>query len=133
MKKVFLGGTCNDSKWRNELIPLLEIDYFNPLVPIEEWNEACMAKEIEERNNSDYNLYCITPKMTGVLSIAEVTDDSNKYPKKTLLCVLEFDGENKFSASQMKSLNSVMNIVKNNGAHVFNNLNEVAEFLNRMK
>lgn len=25
MKKVFLGGTCNKSKWRDELIKMLEI------------------------------------------------------------------------------------------------------------
>ena len=32
MKKVFLGGTCNGSTWREELIPILEINYFNPVV-----------------------------------------------------------------------------------------------------
>jgi len=32
MNKVFLGGTCNESTWRDELIPMLEIDYFNPVV-----------------------------------------------------------------------------------------------------
>lgn len=32
MKKVFLSGTCNESTWRDELIKLLEIDYFNPVV-----------------------------------------------------------------------------------------------------
>lgn len=37
--KVFLGGTCNRSKWRNELIELLEIDYFNPVV--KNWNQDC--------------------------------------------------------------------------------------------
>ncbi len=25
--KVFLGGTCNDSLWREKLIPMLSIDY----------------------------------------------------------------------------------------------------------
>lgn len=33
--KVFLGGTCNGSKWREELIPLLQVGYFNPVV--DEW------------------------------------------------------------------------------------------------
>ena len=37
MKKVFLGGTCNDSLWREELIKKLEIDYFNPVV--DDWTE----------------------------------------------------------------------------------------------
>jgi len=30
--KIFLGGTCNESTWRNRIIPMLEIDYFNPVV-----------------------------------------------------------------------------------------------------
>ena len=29
MKKVFLGGTCNGSTWREELIPMLKVPYFN--------------------------------------------------------------------------------------------------------
>ena len=35
--KVFLGGTCNESTWRNRIIPMLAIDYFNPVV--DDWNE----------------------------------------------------------------------------------------------
>ena len=31
-RKVFLGGTCNESTWRDELIKKLKIDYFNPVV-----------------------------------------------------------------------------------------------------
>jgi hypothetical protein len=27
--KVFLGGTCNESDWRNRIIPMLEVDFFN--------------------------------------------------------------------------------------------------------
>ena len=27
-KKVFLGGVCNGSKWRDKLIPMLKINYF---------------------------------------------------------------------------------------------------------
>ena len=29
MKKVFLGGTCNESTWRDNMIDMIEIDYFN--------------------------------------------------------------------------------------------------------
>ena len=42
-KKVFLGGTCNKSKWRDELIDLLKIDYFNPVV--DDWNEEAQKEE----------------------------------------------------------------------------------------
>jgi hypothetical protein len=30
MKKVFLGGTCNGSAWRDAFIKDLQIDYFQP-------------------------------------------------------------------------------------------------------
>ena len=86
-KRVFLGGTCNDSPWRAELVPLLTIDSFNPVV--EDWTEECMAEEIRQRESCDFVLYVITPKMTGVYSIAEVVDDSNKRPEKTVFCFLD--------------------------------------------
>lgn len=95
MSKVFLGGTCNDSTWRDDLIPKLKIDYFNPIV--DDWNKEAQQEEIKERKNSDYVLYVITPKMSGVYSIAEVVDDSNKRPEKTLFCVLNIDDENEFT------------------------------------
>lgn len=30
--KFFLGGTTNNTNWRDKLIPKLKIDYFNPVV-----------------------------------------------------------------------------------------------------
>ena len=95
VKRVFLGGTCNESTWRDELIPLLKVDYFNPVV--DDWNEEAQKREIYERENDDIIAYCITPKMTGVYSIAEVVDDSNKRPEKVVLCVLIKDGEYEFT------------------------------------
>lgn len=32
MKTIFLGGTCNNSTWRDELIPKLTNKYYNPVV-----------------------------------------------------------------------------------------------------
>lgn len=77
--KVFLGGTCNESTWRDELIKKLKIDYFNPVV--DDWTEECYKEELRQREICDYCLYVITPRMTGVYSIAEVIDDSNKQKK----------------------------------------------------
>ena len=125
--KVFLGGTV-DSKWRETIIPLLRIDYFNPLV--EDWTPECQAEEIKQRQECDYCLYVITPKMTGVYSIAEVIDDSNKRPEKTIFCFLHEDGEEKFTVAQVKSLRMVSDMVKNNKAKVFDNLYVVAAYLN---
>lgn len=152
IKKVFLGGTCNESKWRDELIPMLKIDYFNPVV--DDWTEECYQEELRQREICDYCLYVITPRMTGVYSIAEVVDDSNKRPDKTILCVLrkdidynlfiklygsieqsrsinEPDFEIFFNKSQMKSLDKVGQMVKMNGGKYFKSLEEVATYLNQ--
>ena len=128
--KVFLGGTCNESTWRADLIKLLNIEYFNPVV--DDWTPECMDEEIKQRKECDFCLYVITPKMTGVYSIAEVVDDSNKNPSKTVFCFLKEDGA-KFTDGQIKSLNQVKKMVKENGGNVFDGLEEVATFLNKNK
>lgn len=122
--KVFLGGTCNESTWREELIPLLNINYFNPVV--DDWTPECQQEEIRQRENCDYCLYVITSNMTGVYSIAEVVDDSNKRPEKTIFCYLP-DG---FSEGQLRSLKQVGSMVKGNGGKVFNDLKEISDYLN---
>lgn len=133
MKKVFLGGTCNESKWREELIPMLNINYFNPVV--DDWTEECMKEEIKQREECDFCLYVITPRMTGVYSIAEVVDDSNKRPSRTVFCVLDYDLSNRntiigFEKGQLKSLNQVGKMVRENGGVYFRYLEDVATFLN---
>jgi hypothetical protein len=127
--KVFLGGTCNGSKWRNVLSPKLKIDYFNPVV--DDWTEEDYQNELREREECDYCLYVITPKMKGTYSIAEAIDDSNKRPEKTIFCFVSQDGKDKFDTEQLKSLNKVGVMVKNNGGHYLKSLDEVVKFLNK--
>lgn len=158
MSKVFLGGTCAETVWREKLIPMLSIDYFNPVV--ENWTEECMAEEIVQRETCDYCLYVITPSMQGVYSIAEVIDDSNKRPERTIFCVLDSEvpiitkvpnpmcytgspdirmfidkinyphDKISFSIAEMKSLNQVGNMVERNGGKYFKSLEQVAEYIN---
>jgi hypothetical protein len=129
MKKVFLGGTVNGSLWRDELIPLLNIDYFNPVV--DDWNEESQNEELRQRENCDFLLYVITPKMKGVYSIAELVDDSNKKPEKTLFCFLNWDDDSEFEEHQKKSLAMVARMVCDKGGCFFNTLEDVAEYLNK--
>ena len=129
--EVFLGGTVNGSTWREELIPMLECDYFNPVV--KDWNEEAQKLEIHKRQTCDFVLYVITPKMTGVYSIAEVVEDSNKRPQQTLFCIIENDDNNEFTEHQLKSLMMVKNLVRNNNARVFDTLEDVANFLNYIR
>lgn len=116
MKKVFLGGTCNNSTWREDLIPKLTINYFNPVV--KDWTPECQAIEEAEKAIADTVLYVITPLMTGVFSIAEVVDDSNKRPTETVFAVLNKDGESAFTKHQYKSLLATSKLLTKNGATV---------------
>lgn len=127
--KVFLGGTCNESTWRDEVIKLLRIDYFNPVV--DDWTEDCYQEELKQRKICDHVLYVLTPKMSGVYSVAEVVDDSNKRPNKTVFCVLESDGDKTFDKGQLKSLEAVSKMVSENGAKSFSDLKSVANYLNK--
>lgn len=137
MKKVFLGGTCANSKWRDKLIPMLKIDYFNPV--ISNWNDEARRKEIYERENDDFVLYVLT-RTYSTYSIAEVVDDSNKRPEKTICCIFNEDvvtlGEKGvymkpyLSKQDSKHLDQVGKLVERNGAKYFKSLEEVAEYLN---
>jgi len=128
--KVFLGGTCNESTWRNKMMEYLTqegVEYFNPVVP--DWTEACMAQEVQERETCDFVLYTITPKMTGVYAIAEVVDDSNKRPARTILVLLREDEDLHFPKGQWKSLGAVAKMVTRNGGRVFYNLESAAKYI----
>jgi len=134
MTKVFLGGTCNESTWRNRMMIYLHeegVDYFNPVVP--DWTEACMEQEIQERETCDFVLYTITPRMTGVYSIAEVVDDSNKRPDKTILVLLRDDGDRRFSSAQWKSLGAVARMVTRNGGNAFDSLKAAVIYIGDKK
>lgn len=89
-----------------------------------------MKEEIRQRETCDYVLYVITPKMTGVYSIAEVVDDSNKRPNKTIFCFLEKDEGKEFTCSQIKSLIAVSNLIRLNGGKVCDSLQDIANYLN---
>lgn len=132
-KKVFLGGTCNNSSWRKELIPKLAIDYFNPIVS--DWNAEAQEEEKRQKQECDYLLYVITPKMKGVLSIAEAVDDSNKRPNKTVFCLLVNDVDDylqpiEFDRHVLDSLMAVVEMLIDNNVKVFYNLDHVAQYLN---
>ena len=130
--KVFLGGTCGASRWREELIPQLECEYFNPVV--KDWNEEAQKNEIYEREEGcDKVLYVLTPDMEGFYSIAEVVEDSIKRPDKTIFCVRFFEDYDKsFNVKQIKSLNAVIKLVERNGALVVDNFCNLSYIINSL-
>jgi hypothetical protein len=100
------------------------MEYFNPVV--DDWDDDAQANELREREECDFCLYTITPKMTGTYSIAEVVDDSNKRPHKTVMVLLRDDGKERFTDGQWRSLSAVAKMVKRNGGQVFDNLHLAA-------
>ncbi len=132
--KVFLGGTCDNSTWREELIKKLDlnnISVFNPIV--KRWSHEDQIKEDMHKIEDDICLFVITPEGEGFYSFVEVTDYSNKNPNKTVFCVLyEANGEY-FQEHEKKSIAKTIEIIKSNGVKVLNNLNEVANYINNYK
>ena len=131
--KVFLGGTCATSTWREELISRLDerIETFNPVVP--NWTPECQAEEDMHRETDDICLYVITPEGEGFYSFVEVTDDSNKRPGRTILCVLMEANGKKFEGHMAKCVLKTMKVVAKNGVQVFDNLESLSNYLNNIK
>ena len=129
---VFLGGTCGDSTWRSVLIPLLDehIEYFNPQLPPGAWNREAQEREEYHREADDICLYVITPEGEGFYSYVEVTDDSNKRPEKTVLCILPEANGKAFSKHEYKCALKTAKLVHDNGATVVESLDEVANYIN---
>ena len=131
--KVFLGGTCNDSTWRDELIPKLGIDYFNPVV--EDWTPECQTEEERQKSEEcNVHLYVITPKQTGVFSIAEMIESSCNKNVITVIYIQEEDGAGfTFDEFRKRSWNAVVRMAQKHGAFIMNSLNDVATFLNTLQ
>lgn len=129
-----MGGTCNGSTWRDTLslvvnssIELGLIDLFNPVV--KEWTDDAYNKEMEYKKTADYQIYTITPKMTGVFSIAEAVYCAVKTPGKCIFCVLKDDAGEVFDDSQIKSLNRVAKMISDSGNKVCGSIADIADYL----
>lgn len=128
--KVFLGGTCNNSQWRDRLKKelIVSVGWFDPVVP--DWKPEDQVIERQVRESSDYTLYVISPLMTGVYSIAEVVDDSHRRPNQTPFTLLDSELGTTWTTGERRSLDAVAEMLKRNGAIVLDNLAQVADFLN---
>ena len=126
--KVFLGGTCAESKWRDKIIPQLKCEYFNPVV--DDWTPECQKIEEREKRICEYHLYVITPKMQGVFSIAEAVSDSMQLHDRCIFCVTKEDDDRDWTKEELKSLNATSELIKNNGGIILSSLDEVVEYIN---
>ena len=137
--RVFLGGTCADTTWRDELMVLFDntgIEYFNPVV--KDWTPEYQAIEEDEKNNKcDVHLYVITKEMMGTYSIAEIIHSAHlagMYGTHVTDCLFFVLDEGTWQKHEIKSFNAIMRLVRdiaprNSIACYVNNMEEVAEKL----
>lgn len=128
--KVFLGGTCAGSSWRETIEKFLRVPFFNPVV--DDWKPENIAIEDDEKvNRCNIHLYHITNAMKGVYSIAEAVESAANKNKVTVFC-LDVRG---FDDGQLRSLRAVTGLLKRHGAVTLesSNMAELADILNALK
>lgn len=73
---VFLGGSCNPTSWRQDIvIPLCQkwnISYYNPQV--EDWYEELVAIEANAKENAKVLLFVIDNQTRAITSCLEATE-----------------------------------------------------------
>lgn len=119
---VFLGGTTNNSNWRDTFIDILtsmgsKLVCFNPVVA--NWNDQAIRVEKMIKEQAKHHVYVITPKMKGIYSIAEAVESVFDRSHKTYLYILLKDEEDLFSTDEndpiMKSFAATGEIIRSHG------------------
>jgi hypothetical protein len=127
-KKVFLGGTFDNSTWRDELIPLLTINHVIP--DKTDWTQASRLKEETLRNRCDYALYVITPELRGSFMMSDVVECSYQFPKKTVFGLLREANGQRYDDFVWNNLLNMVKLVVENGGVCFHDLADIANYLN---
>ena len=138
---VFLGGTTNDSTWRDIFILLMKnrnrkIKCFNPVV--DNWTTDCIRIENMVKWKAKYHVYVLTPKMSGVYSIAEMIESAHISSKKTIFFIKDEDKNiDEYNDVELihwdpkmrNSLVAVSNLLKMHGAIQANSLEEIVKII----
>ena len=137
MNRFFLGGTCAETTWRDELIEELkkfDCEWFNPVV--DDWTPECQQIEENEKNNKcNVHLYVITPEIQGVYSIAEIVNSCwqaqvyGTTVSDVVFCVI---GE--WNEQQLKSFNAMIKLCDNIApgrfhGNILKSIKEVVKFM----
>lgn len=111
--KAFLGGTCaGQHDWRDEIIPHITIDYFNPVIKDREWTMLDRENEEVEKKLCKVHVYTITSDIQGVYSIAEAAIDTMLKERICILCLPDLE---KQSQKMKKSLEATAKLLAHHG------------------
>lgn len=127
---VFLGGTCGDSKWRDELAQKLsgDVDAFNPVV--KDWNEEAQKREDEHKANDDLNLFCITPATNSPYSLFEIALCVGDDKQRLVVTFLDEDNGRVYEPHMQKAVSKIKKTLIARGVPCFSSLEELSAFLN---
>lgn len=128
---VWLGGTCNGSSWREKLISMLAVSFFNPVVP--DWTEEDILRENQAKAAAEVLLYVVTPKQLGFFVLVELTAAACTYNNKKIVIVfLPEDDGIVFEEHQVKSLMAAKDLLlKRIDLEFFDTLDLAASYLNK--
>lgn len=132
-ERIYLAGTTNGSKWREELIKLLDSDKLSWFDPTDSKKPAkkLIQEDIIERVTCDKILYVLTPKMGTNQDVKDVIDDSKRIPSKIILYVMNVDGSRRFTTKELGTMKRLMDVVSGNKATVVRgSLQDLANHLN---
>ena len=126
---VFLGGTCNGSDWRENLVKLHDLPFL-PIDPrVEYWERQHRLNEDELRENADYSIYVITPKMRGIYTFIQITEDACNRPNRTAFCILDEDDGETFLPRLKRNLTVSSQRWEELGATKLENLKDINDWL----
>jgi len=125
-KLIFLGGTCNQSTWRDQLTAPNGFEFFNPQLPAGvEWEKHHQDAEEAAKKNAAIQVYVITPEMTGVFSIAELVAMAITDREHLVVGII---GE--FEPFMQKSMDATARLVQAQGKYVCRDIDDVQGELN---
>lgn len=127
MSQVFLGGTCAGPDYRELLIPLLTVPYFNPVV--KDWKPEDAEREDVAKQSASINVFVITPAAVGMYSVAELTELAIQSDKP--LCVMFMEiGDYVWNEHQQKSNAQIKKLLAKYNALIFEDLVSLAKAIN---
>lgn len=127
MSKVFLGGTCAGPDYRELLIPLLTVPYFNPVVA--DWKPEDAAREERAKEEALANVFVITPAAIGMYSVAELTELAIESDKPLYVMFMEVEGY-QWNEHQVKSNAQIKRLLGKYNALIFEDLELMAKAIN---
>ena len=130
---VFLGGTCADSTWRQEIMPSLNknIQAFNPVTP--NWTPECQAEEDKHKAQDDVNLFYLTPESNSLYSMTEIMRSAINDTGRTMVCIQREANGKEYTPEENQQMDLIEKKLKQYGAIVCNGQDDVTYKLNHFR